>query len=62
MEANLRSATQELSPEEEACLAQIRTLFATRTPIRWEGVELGRYWMELGKKLQMDRLYRAAAK
>ena len=36
MEANLRSATHELSSEEEACLAQIRTLFSARPPIRWE--------------------------
>ena len=36
MEANLRSATHELSAEEESCLAQIRTLFSARPPIRWE--------------------------
>lgn len=59
--ANLEHALQPLTPGERDALEVLQSeVFGPLGTASWEGVEVGRYWEALGKKLQLQRLYGAA--
>lgn len=60
IKANLENAGKPLTLLEVEVLELLKTdVFAPLGAAHWEGVEVGRYWEALGKKLQTDRLYSA---
>jgi len=62
IKANLENAGKPLTSPEKQVLDLLRSdVFASLGAAHWEGVEVGRYWEALGRKLQMDRLYGTSA-
>eukprot|EP00960_Hanusia_phi_P033243 750362-Hanusia_phi.AAC.2 len=57
-QANLQTAVASMTREEEDCLKQLSDLLNSDMSLHWEGVEIGRYWQELGKKLLLEKLYK----
>lgn len=58
MKQNLACLHEPLTKKEKDTLSHImNTIFLPKGNLGWEGVEVNRYWVELGKTLQLKSLY-----